>query len=74
MIYSGRRSGSAAVSRTPAAYSSLNCYEELLEDKCVVLPFEQLTYIDSRNIQLAEGYCLFDFGEDEEAFQPVETD
>ena len=29
------------------AYSSLNCYEELLEDKCIVLPFEQLTYIDS---------------------------
>ena len=29
------------------AYSSLNCYEELMEDKCIVLPFEELTYIDS---------------------------
>ena len=29
------------------AYSSLNCYEELLDDNCIVLPFEQLTYIDS---------------------------
>lgn len=28
-------------------YSSLNCYEELLDEKCIVLPFEQLTYIDS---------------------------
>jgi hypothetical protein len=28
-------------------YTSLNCYEELLEDKCIVLPFSELTYIDS---------------------------
>ena len=28
-------------------YSSLNCYEELLDEKCIVLPFEELTYMDS---------------------------
>lgn len=28
-------------------YTNLNCYEDLLEEKCIVLPFEQLTYIDS---------------------------
>jgi hypothetical protein len=29
------------------AYSNLNCYEDLLDEKCIVLPWEQLTYIDS---------------------------
>lgn len=29
------------------AYSSLNCYEELLDEKCIVIPFEQLTYVDT---------------------------
>jgi hypothetical protein len=28
-------------------YRSLNCYQQLLNDECVVLPFEQLTYVDS---------------------------
>ena len=40
--------GTNGVTRTIlGAYSSLNCYEELMEDKCIVLPFEELTYIDS---------------------------
>ena len=42
----GLRSITAA-STAIRGYSSLNCYEELLEDKCIVLPFDQLTYIDS---------------------------
>lgn len=42
----GLRSITAA-STALRGYSSLNCYEELLEDKCIVMPFDQLTYIDS---------------------------
>lgn len=32
-------------------YSRLNCYEQLQQDQVLVLPFEQLTYIDSRYLQ-----------------------
>lgn len=42
----GLRSITAA-STALRGYSSLNCYEELLEDKCIVMPFDQLTYIDT---------------------------
>lgn len=31
-------------------YRNLNCYDELMENKCIVMPWEQLTYSDSRNV------------------------
>lgn len=39
--------GYTSTAIAPGTYSNLNCYEELLDNKCIVLPWEQLTYADS---------------------------
>ena len=31
-------------------FSRLNCANQLEQDNVIVLPFEQLTYVDSRNL------------------------
>lgn len=43
----GLRGFSSAAIAPGGMYSTLNCYDELLENKCIVMPFEQLTYADS---------------------------
>lgn len=43
----GIRAINGATVATGGPYTSLNCYEELLDEKCIVLPFEQLTYMDT---------------------------
>jgi hypothetical protein len=46
MLLAGRSINGTTAMRNNA-YSNLNCYEDLLDEKCIVLPWEQLTYIDS---------------------------
>ena len=43
----GCRSINGATCSIAGHYNNLNCYDELLENKCIVLPWDQLTYVDS---------------------------